>query len=300
MQYLGTFVKRFLRHQQGVALIEMVFVMPMLLLLVLGGAELTRYVLISQKIDKAAYALADVISQSAPSGAGSLTESSVVSTLNMYDSLMRPFDNQARQAAIVTSVQRCSGNNRVLWQAAGGGVMSNGQTLSIVNGLPPSAIGPAVRNTNATFPGSVSSQLVGMLDEENMIVMEVFYSYRPFLADALFGLFEFSVEPTMLIRRAYLHPRNGTLNCLLPGFACVTCNAPPSPPVVPGNSCPAPDCAPGSLGGAGVLQPCDCTPNGEQRIGYTGGPNGCGRYRCSNGNWQLIVNSLCHNAPQCQ
>lgn len=213
------------RHNSGVALIEFVFVLPLILLLVLGGAELTRFVLITQKVDKAGYAIADSVAQSAPEGAGSLDETILAATLATYDSLLRPFDDAARQSVIVTSTQRCGTDNRILWQFSGGGTLSNGDTVSIVNGLSPGAISVNVQNNNATFPAEIASELVTMLNNENMITVEVFYSYAPFLSEVLQGIFDFSIEPMTQVRRVFLHPRNGTLNSLPPSFNSTDCSA---------------------------------------------------------------------------
>ncbi|MBN8544152.1 MAG: pilus assembly protein [Alphaproteobacteria bacterium] len=294
--------RRFCCHQQGVALIEFVFVLPLILLLVLGGTELTRYVLITQKIDKAGYAIADSVAQSPPDGAGALSEATLNATLTTYDSLLRPFDNPARQSVIVTSLQRCGVNNRILWQFAGGGTLSNGETTSIVNGLTPAAINASVQNSSATFPAAISSELVTMMNEENMIVAEVFYSYEPFLSDVLDGIFDFAIQPAVQVRRVFLHPRNGTLNCLPPSFGCADCASAPggssssSSGGGPGDICPPGSCGIGSLAGA---MPCECVPSGGTTRGWNSGPDGCGLYRCNNGSWTFIGALICTTSPVC-
>ncbi|MFZ4125613.1 MAG: TadE/TadG family type IV pilus assembly protein [Rickettsiales bacterium] len=290
--------RRFYHHQQGVALIEFVFVLPLVLLLVLGGAELTRYVLITQKIDKAGYAIADAVAQSPPDGAGALSEATLTATLGTYDSLLRPFEDQARQSVIVTSLQRCGVNNRILWQYAGGGTLSNGETTSIVNGLTPASINASVQNSSATFPASISSELVTMMNDENMIVVEVFFSYEPFLSDVLTGIFDFAIEPATQVRRVFLHPRNGVLNCLPPSFGCTDCSAGPGGGSSSGGGggCAPGECDIGSLSG---VMPCECVRSGGTQRGWDGGPEGCGLYRCNNGNWSLIGSLICITAPLC-
>jgi Flp pilus assembly protein TadG len=301
MRYLTRILRSFIRQQQGVALIEFVLVLPLFLLLVLGGTELARYVLINQKMDKAVYALADVIAQSPPTGPGSLDETSMITTLSMLSSLMEPFDALDRQSAIVTSVQNCPTQNAIVvrWQATGGGVLSNGDTISVVNNVQPAGVNRALWNKEAIFPADVQALLNTMMPDENMIISEVFYSYEPFLAEVLEGLFDFTIEPRVFTRRVYVRPRNGDLSCLMPSFPCTSCTDPitPQPPV--GGSCAPGECVPNSLGGGGSHQPCECIPNGAHSRGYNGGPDGCGDYRCNNGLWVLETPRLCEVAPAC-
>lgn len=219
------FLGRLRLSESGAALIEFALISPFLILLLFGSIELTRYVLIVQKFDKAVYAMGDVLAQSAPATAagapGELNTTVLNGIFSYYDNMLSPFDDPARQMAIATSVQRASsGPNRIIrWQAAGGGTFSGGGVSAVANGLAPSAITPAVRNTNATFPGSTDAAFwtAGMLPDENMIIVETFYQYEPFLGDML-EEFGFTIKPALLTRRAYLYPRNGSLVHLPPTF----------------------------------------------------------------------------------
>lgn len=224
----------FIRRQEGAALIEFVLVLPLFLMIVLGGAELTRYILINQKMDKAVYALGDVISQSTPTNAqGAIPRSSVVNTVNMLGSLMAPFNRANDRSAIITSLQRCPTQNAIVvrWQYAGGGNLSNGSTISVVNSATPASVSAAVWNTAAVIRNDVRQIMTGtanpaMMPNENMIIAEVFYSYRPFLAPVMQALFGFRIQARVFTRRAYLRPRVGDLLCLTPTFPCTDCTTP--------------------------------------------------------------------------
>lgn len=54
---------RSIRCRRGTAAIEFALVLPLLLFMFIGAAEVTRYIIIAQKLQKAAYAMADMLAQ---------------------------------------------------------------------------------------------------------------------------------------------------------------------------------------------------------------------------------------------
>ena len=54
---------RFLRDRRGVAAIEFALILPILVLLCLGCFEVPRYVLIWQRIERAASGVSDLVAQ---------------------------------------------------------------------------------------------------------------------------------------------------------------------------------------------------------------------------------------------
>jgi Flp pilus assembly protein TadG len=213
MKRFKNILARMCKNERGAALIEFIFVSPFIILLVLGSVELTRYVLIVQKVDKSVYTLADILAQSDPAtklgAANELSAASLNTIFNLYDNMTAPFDAPNRQVAIATSIQRSGANNVIRWQAAGGGTLSDAAVRSIANGRAPAAIGAGVKDTNATFPAPVAALLSTMTNNENMVMMEIFYRYEPFLSEVLEG-FGFEIEPAVIARRMYMRPRNGT------------------------------------------------------------------------------------------
>ena len=182
---------RWQKNQYGTALIEMAFMFPILLLLILGAVELVRYILVLQKVDKSAYALADAITQSTPANTGivaGLTETQINDILALYPDLLSPFDEEGSPAVRVTSFRNEGGTVRTKWSLTRGG-----------------------------DPG-VPDAPVGMNLNENLINVRVSYIYEPFLSELLQGL-GFNIVPTTLVREAYLHPRNGDLICMPPNIA---------------------------------------------------------------------------------
>lgn len=178
-------------NHTGAALIEFVFVLPFLLLMVLGGVELVRYILIVQKVDKAAYAIGNVVAQTKPAQIGvvdGIDATQLDNILALYPNLLRPYGTTGSPKVRVMSVRQEAGSLSTKWDVTRGG-----------------------------DPG-VPDMPTGMLDGENAIIVQVSYDYVPPLQGTLNGL-GFTISPATVMRRAYLHQRNGDLICLPPAIA---------------------------------------------------------------------------------
>ena len=55
--------RRYRKSERGIAAVEFALVSPILFLLLLGGVEVGRYILVHQKVEKMAYSVSDVVSQ---------------------------------------------------------------------------------------------------------------------------------------------------------------------------------------------------------------------------------------------
>jgi Flp pilus assembly protein TadG len=109
------FFARFIRHQQGVALIEFVIVFPFMFLLLFGGIELSRYIIITQNVERAAYAITDITGQfPSPTTTGATGELSVTqldtNVFPQFHRMMGRFGDTTRERVIMTSVEK-RGNN---------------------------------------------------------------------------------------------------------------------------------------------------------------------------------------------
>lgn len=226
------FLSRLIRSQQGLALMEFVLVSPFILLVLFGGVELTRFMLVVQKLDKAAYALADLTAQYNPSTAerraGEISAAEMNATVfPQMQALLDPYDASTNGSAIISSIRRERTTTLIKWQIATPGGYTDGETISSVSGLSPSAVngaGAGLRDRPATFSGEAATDIAGMLGYENMIVSEVFFRYRPILSEVLTRLyFPFTLGETTLVRRIYTRPRNGNLICLPPTFTYDEC-----------------------------------------------------------------------------
>lgn len=234
---------QFCRESGGVALIEFALVFPVFFVLLFGGIEISRLILIQQKLEKAGYVLADLVADTLPATtAGANGEISAAEmTDNIFPVLGRiinPYGAPGRHVAIVTSVQSTGGALTINWQMAGGGTLSGCDTAptptcvrSIVNGLAPGDIGPAVAGQAATFTPAENGLLAGyapLSGTGSIIVSEVFYAYQPILQQLLqevgnaggegFAGFDFFLPPRYYVKRTYFLPRKGDLPSLPPDF----------------------------------------------------------------------------------
>lgn len=250
MRQLFQKTKQLLAHQEGVALIEFAMVFPFLMLLLLGGIEISRLILIQQKLEKAGYVIADITSQYLPATpaavAGEISHAEL--TTNVFPILSRimsPYDDSADQSVILTSVIKPAyGAMRIAWQVAGGGTLNGCDTQpvpecakSIVNGLSPGEItasGDALKDTVTAFPAEINTILSGYVvpasHPVNFIVSEVFHFYRPMLQNELQSIggaggsgimgFDYFVPPRIYVKRTYFVPREISLFHLPPTFPC--------------------------------------------------------------------------------
>lgn len=242
MAYIPTCFHTILRNENGVALIEFAIVFPVILLLLFGGVEVNRLILIQQKHEKAGYALADIITQyKTASGAGAADEISepllTQNVLPQFLRIMQPYGDETRQAVIVTSIEKTAdGDKTIRWQVAGGGTLSGCDDFpeptcvtSIVNGRSPSAISAAVAGMAATFSPAADDAIdaYSVSGSTNIIVTEAFYRYQPIMQDVLqavpaagrdFSGFDYFLQPKIFVKRTYFLPRNGDLYSLPPSF----------------------------------------------------------------------------------
>jgi hypothetical protein len=236
-------------HCGGVALIEFALVFPVFFLLLFGGLEINRLILIQQKLEKAGYVIADIVTQYQPATvaavAGEISVAEVES--NVFPQLARmmgAYSNPIDQSAILTSIRvtgpAATRSLKIEWQIAGGGSLSgtcdgltpNTCAQSIVNGLAPSAITAAVRDSVPFVPATVDNApikaLIDGLPEQvdssdyTVMVNEVFYFYRPLLGTLVedvglaggsgFAGYKFFLKPKIFVKRTYFVPRiNGKL-----------------------------------------------------------------------------------------
>lgn len=189
----GSRLRRFLRACDGIALVEFALVAPLLGFLLLGGIEVGRYVLLNQKLNRAAISTSDLVSQAPVALIQDIDQ-----VFAAVGQTMQPFALGAKGIVFITSVS--SEDNpaaipRVDWQLSGSGTASH---VSQVGSSSP-GMGPP-----ANLPNGFT------LDQnQNIIIVELFYDYQPFI----FG----GVVEAKTIRQVALHrPRMVALNDLKP------------------------------------------------------------------------------------
>ena len=172
-----------LRDSRGGVMIEFGFVMPILVLLMLGGIEMGRYVLLHQKLDRTAMTVSDLVAR-----VTSVTTSELDTVFTAAGLVMEPFTMGTEGAVIISSVKEDSGSPKVIWQYKGGG------TLSVT-----SVVG--TQGGNATINDN------DLVDENNAIIIgETYFTYSPWFIDM--------IPSTTLRHQAVFSPRlSGEVTC---------------------------------------------------------------------------------------
>jgi Flp pilus assembly protein TadG len=179
----GRTLNRFARAQQGIAMVEFALVLPVLMTLFYGTVEITRFVLITQKVEKLAHSVADMTAQSATASAASLNQ-----VMAAASDIMSPYTVGANGRVIISSLYRAPStvDAKINWRYEGGGTLVATSALGLVNAKPvmPSAF---------TFD-----------ERENVIAAEVYYRFSPLISSQFFGT-------TTIYRIALYKPRFGAL-----------------------------------------------------------------------------------------
>jgi Flp pilus assembly protein TadG len=158
-------LRRLWRDRAGVSIVEFALVVPILSLMILGGTEVARYILLNLKLDRLATSVSDLTSQEI-----SVTSADMSNIFDASPNVSWPFNIQANGAIIVSSIGQVNGRTQVLWQRAcpgNGCSWSGSQTFT-------SHIG--VQGGTATMPTGFTVSAT-----DNVIVAEVFYNFTPFL-----------------------------------------------------------------------------------------------------------------------
>ena len=135
---------------------------PILLILLLGAVEFARYVLIMQKLDRAAMSVGDLVSR------GTQVTSQDLS--NIFDSvghLMQPFSFPDTGVVLITAVTRSAGDPpEVVWQEVGAGDLVEASRVGMPGG-------------EAVLPQNLQPR-----ENESLYVAEVYYDYAPLIFDS--------------------------------------------------------------------------------------------------------------------
>jgi Flp pilus assembly protein TadG len=204
-------MKNWLQNTRGAIAVEFVLIAPIIILMLIGGFEVGRYVMIMNKTQSAAFTLATVVSQTSPAtvlntgDGGRLNEENLRNILNGIDTLMEPFSvSDDARGVVVTSVQHEDAGNVVRWQASVG--QSFEGAVSIVNGGTPG--GGVTSGGVATFDGSINSELSLLKGGENVMVLELFYRYQPVFAGIL-GKIATPFKERTITKRVFFYNRLG-------------------------------------------------------------------------------------------
>lgn len=177
-------VKRyFWQAQSGIAVVEFALILPVLMLLFYGTIEVTRYILIVQKVEKLAHSIADVTSQEQTASATVLNQA-----LAATSDIMSPYTMTTNGTVFISSLYRAQGaaEATVNWRYQGGGSLPATSQIGPLGGLP-------------VVPGGFTFD-----ERENVIAAEVFYRFSPLISAQFFGT-------VTVYRAAFYKPRFGAL-----------------------------------------------------------------------------------------
>ncbi len=165
------------RDTRGVAFIEVAIFLPVLVMLTLGTLDLARYILINQRMDRAAATLADLTAR-----VEAVTETDVDQIFFSVEQVAQPFELNNDGIAILSSVVGQGGAPIIDWQRSGVGTLGEASRLGTEGGT-------------ADLPDGFT---VG--DGEGMVAAEIIYSYTSIWLSGL-------VPARELYFRTFFRPR---------------------------------------------------------------------------------------------
>jgi hypothetical protein len=171
------------RDRRGISAVEFALVLPVLLLIAMGIAEVGRFTLLTLKVNHAAATLGDLAAREE-----TLTATFVDNLFAAVGHVMEPFDVAADGTAYVSGVGLDGGRTEVLWQRQGAGSLAAGSAVGGVGGV-------------ASLPEGLEARA-----GEAILATEVIFRYEPWLL----GL----VPETTVRRVSYFRPRLGSLQSL--------------------------------------------------------------------------------------
>lgn len=175
-------LKKFLKREQGIASVELAIVFPILLSLLLSGVEVSRYILLNQKLERASTTIADLVAREE-----TISESAITDIFEITGEVMRPFEITANTTVILSSIIK-SGSNapQVVWQRSYG-----------TSNTPSSGSRYGVTGETATLPTGFI-----MRSGEGIITAEVAHDFEAtFLSDL--------IPDVTLYKDAIYRPRYG-------------------------------------------------------------------------------------------
>ena len=182
-------LRKLWRDERGVSAIEAALLLPMLTLLLIGCLEVTFKIWSTQKAEKLAVTLSDVVAQSQD-----VKYADLEGLFESVDRIMDPFPFGANGKVFISSIYVTQGETvaKVNWQCA----------------FPASGAFVAASRFGTKGQDAVLPDGFTLAEKDNVIAAEVFYRYQPvapnFLPSSLF-------QPVTIYRRAMFKPRLGAL-----------------------------------------------------------------------------------------
>jgi len=180
-------IKNYFKINRGNILSEFALIAPIAILLFSGIYEISNYILLNNKVIRAAGVVGDMISRQ------NITRQVLTAYLNTASDVLKPFDFNTNSSIVASQVQNVGlttdpAKMKISWQQS-----VNGASSKV--GLP--------GQFPANLPGNIT-----VIQDQTMIVTEVYYSYKPLIFTNFF-------PPTILYRASVFAPRTGSMNTLI-------------------------------------------------------------------------------------
>ncbi len=177
-------LRRLRRDRSGAILVEFAICLPLLMAVLLYGVDLSRLIIASQKMDRVAAGMGDLVAQ-----ANTLSSTDLTNIYAAVNYVAKPFDFTHDGVVILSSVSLVGGTLKINWQSRGGGSLDVASKIGVSGGT-------------ATLPSGLT-----ITDSNTLIVAEVFFNFTP--------LFELPLVPAnQLYHTAFFRPRLGDLTTL--------------------------------------------------------------------------------------
>ena len=149
-------------QQKGTVAIEFALSLPIWIALLIGMTDISYMMILSQRVDRIAYSVTDIVTQSE-----TISTADLDNIMLAVSQLMQPFVFGEDGVVIVSSVFKPPGSNAIIsWQYTGGGTLARGSKIGVQGGVP-------------TMPSGLT-----LNDNENVIIAEVYYAFEPMFIDA--------------------------------------------------------------------------------------------------------------------
>jgi len=152
----------FAAQEKGAVAIEFALTLPIWIALLLGSSDIAYMMIVTQRVDRIAYTITDIVTQSE-----TITKNDLNNIMIAAGELMRPFTFGDKGVVIVSSLYKpMNGTPTITWQYIGGGSLARGSKIGSTNGTPVMPNGLTLNNN------------------ENVIIAEVYYDFDPMFINA--------------------------------------------------------------------------------------------------------------------
>jgi Flp pilus assembly protein TadG len=186
-------IRRLTRDQRGISAVEFAMLAPLMVVLYLGGVEISQAIAVDRKVTLVARTLGDLVAQT---GSTPLTTNDITNIFSASAAVVQPYDDSLLQITVSDVKVDAQGNATIFWSdTKNGTARAKGATVTL----------PTALNVPST----------------HLIWSEVKYSYTSPVDIGHAGLGHFLVGVRPLTDQIYMRPRLS--DCVLRQGVQTTC-----------------------------------------------------------------------------